>query len=542
MNRRSRRVGRAAIFAPLLLTATLALGVYRLTPHVGEADTPVSSAALRRHLEAIADKPRPAGSAALADARDYVVGELRTLGYEPQVEASDATVGGRSVALSNIICRLSADAASDGDGLLVACHLDSVPAGPGAGDDAAAVAALLETARLLRDVPGRVRDVVFLVTDGEELGLLGATAWVERHPDRMGCRRLLNFDARGTGGPAVMFETCGRPRRLLDAFFSASPQPATSSVASAVYERMPNGTDLNVFRDAGFDGLNFAFIDGLSNYHTSRDDLAHLSPATALHQAAQMFAVARRAATADDAGAADGGRLIYFDVLSRVVVRYPTTWAWPLAGLAVVTTLIAVVRLRPRPSAVAVGVAKLAAHGVATVGVIFLVTRLPVDKLTHRWTWLALAATVLLSAAGVPWLVGRRPRDRRGWAAAVLVFLAASTLAATAAFGPGSYIPLVPSLAGSLAVLVVSRRPPRHATQAVAAALTTIVVLPLAWLAALALTVKLLVIPAVLVVLVTWTWAASLDPILPRARGGRLAISAGCLLASLTAFAVVYLA
>lgn len=60
--------------------------------------------------------------------------------------------------------------------------------GPGASDDAAAVAAMLETVRALGDVELR-NDLVFLMTDGEEDGVLGAEAFVRntRSAARAGC-------------------------------------------------------------------------------------------------------------------------------------------------------------------------------------------------------------------------------------------------------------------------------------------------------------------------------------------------------------------
>ena len=54
---------------------------------------------------------------------------------------------------------------------MLAGHFDSVPPGPGASDDGAAVAAILEIARMLRDQPPSRNDVILLFTDGEELGM-----------------------------------------------------------------------------------------------------------------------------------------------------------------------------------------------------------------------------------------------------------------------------------------------------------------------------------------------------------------------------------
>jgi len=54
--------------------------------------------------------------------------------------------------------------------------------GPGAADDGAAVAAVLETVRALRTQAPLRNDLVVLLIDGEENGLLGAQAVVRDDP------------------------------------------------------------------------------------------------------------------------------------------------------------------------------------------------------------------------------------------------------------------------------------------------------------------------------------------------------------------------
>ena len=66
---------------------------------------------------------------------------------------------------------------------------------------------MLETLRALKAGPPLDRDVIALLTDGEESGCLGARVFVTEHPwaDEVGI--VLNFDARGNSGPSIMFET-----------------------------------------------------------------------------------------------------------------------------------------------------------------------------------------------------------------------------------------------------------------------------------------------------------------------------------------------
>ena len=91
--------------------------------------------------------------------------------------------------------------------MLLAAHYDSVPAGPGAGDDGVGVASVLEIARVLRQLPALRHPIILLIDEGEEAGLLGARLFVAEHPAARTVRAVVNLDARGDSGPSLMFET-----------------------------------------------------------------------------------------------------------------------------------------------------------------------------------------------------------------------------------------------------------------------------------------------------------------------------------------------
>ncbi|TDD83588.1 M28 family peptidase [Actinomadura darangshiensis] len=90
---------------------------------------------------------------------------------------------------------------------LPAAHYDSAAMGPGASDDGAPVAAIRETARALREHGPLRNDLVLLLPDGEEDGVLGAEAFAREHSLGRAKGVLLNFEARGAGGPMLLFET-----------------------------------------------------------------------------------------------------------------------------------------------------------------------------------------------------------------------------------------------------------------------------------------------------------------------------------------------
>src|SRR5687768_12292191 len=138
-------------------------------------DTAFSAERAMRHVEQIAQRPHPMGTADHDRVRDYIVGQLSSLGLTPQVQQATA-IGSRdrqAGQVQNILARLPGSA-QNGKALLVMVHYDGIEAGPSASDDAAGCAALLETLRALRALNRPLKnDVVALFTDGEESGPLG---------------------------------------------------------------------------------------------------------------------------------------------------------------------------------------------------------------------------------------------------------------------------------------------------------------------------------------------------------------------------------
>jgi hypothetical protein len=88
----------------------------------------------------------------------------------------------------------------------------------GAIDNASGVAALLETARRLSRAPPLDRDIYFLATTGEELGLLGATAFTENPPLPLGqIVAAFNIDSIALAPAGTPLGIVGRGKTSLDA-------------------------------------------------------------------------------------------------------------------------------------------------------------------------------------------------------------------------------------------------------------------------------------------------------------------------------------
>ena len=315
----------------LLLALAIVLAAFALhTPSPRPADArPADFSATRAlaDVRAIAQQPHPMGSPAQARAQAYLLSRMASLGLEPQARPF---VSGKGPGRNLLGVLPGRDRAAPA--LLLMAHADSVPAGPGAADDGAGVAAVLETVRALSLRP-RQRDVMVLLTDGEELGTLGAHAFFSSDPAQTRVGMTINLEARGDRGRAVMFETHPDAAPLVALLAQAGALSGASSLMPDLYRRLPNGTDLTEAIASGHQGLNFAFFSGFDAYHSPLDTAARLDPGTLQDIGDKVLKVATALA---DAPALPGraSDQPYADVLGGLILRYPAWGGWALIVLA----------------------------------------------------------------------------------------------------------------------------------------------------------------------------------------------------------------
>ena len=299
-------------------------------------------------LRQLADRPRPLGGAASDRARDLLAAKLKRLGFEVRV---DHAVGGTAWEGDAVFGRVD-DVVATLPGrrstgrVVLAAHYDSVPGGPGASDDAAQVAGIVETARALAADRAHRNDVTLVLTDGEEEGLLGAEAYARAHPSR-GADVVLNWEARGTGGPSLMFETSAGNARLISVYADAAPHTTGDSSMVDAYRYLPNNTDLTEFKQHGYLGLNSANIEGAAWYHTPGDNLSHVDLGTLQEHGDNMVALARAFADTDLSTMRARSDTVYTHLFG-VMIRYPAWWGWVLAASAVALCAAAVIVARRR--------------------------------------------------------------------------------------------------------------------------------------------------------------------------------------------------
>jgi hypothetical protein len=441
------------VVVALVLGALAAVSLLALEPPDPlSASAPASEFSAERafsHVEQIAERPHPVGSPANAEVRDYLVGQLEDLGLRPTVQQATSArtmEGTASIArVHNIHARIPGSSPT-GHVVLVA-HYDSVPRGPGAADDGAGVAAILEIARAITSDSQPRNDIDIVFTDAEEPWLLGAQAFVR--DDRLDPRRsvVLNLEARGTSGPALMFQSSSENASVIPALASVQ-RPITSSGWEACYQLLPGDTDFTVFRNAGFAGMNFAFFDGSARYHTPEDSPTNFDHASLQHMGSTVLATARKFA-GQDLGAPRGGSLTYFTVLGELV-HYPQSLAVSLAVLAAVVfvaTLLYARRRGVRIRGVGLAAASFLALLVVTMALgmgTWQVLRLLNPGYgsfhtgdTYQPEWYATGLLALTAALNVAWyLMMRRRAPEEIILATWAWFLVLAIL--TAAFVPGA--------------------------------------------------------------------------------------------------------
>lgn len=326
-----------------LVTALLVfVSFYQITPPdvvpSSAPPTEFSSARAMQHLEVIAQKPRPMGSLEHAKERDYLLQQLTAMGLSPEVQKTTAVNqmwanSFPAATVENIIARLNG--VDNSKAVMISGHYDSVAVSAGASDNGAALAAMLETLRALREGPPLKNDLIFLFTDGEENGLLGATAFVEDYAGAKDVGVVFNFEARGSGGPTIMFETSTDNGWLIKELAAAAPYPVANSLSYEIYRRLPNDTDLTVFKKAGLAGLNFAYIKDVNHYHTRLDSLDNIDERSLQHHGSYALALARHFGDLNIEQTKQSNA-VYFSTLGSILVYYSVGWVTPLMSLNLV--------------------------------------------------------------------------------------------------------------------------------------------------------------------------------------------------------------
>ena len=297
------------------------------------------------HLKKITKEPHYVGSNEHKNIQKYIVSELQKMGFETEIQIQSAINKKWFAATTseNIIAKLKGTGSEKA--LLLLTHYDSNPhSSLGASDAGSGVVTILEGLRaFLAKNETPKNDLIILISDAEELGLLGAQAFVDKHPWTKDIGLVLNFEARGSGGPSYMLmETNGKNSKLLSEFLAAKPNfPAANSLMYSIYKKLPNDTDLTIFReDANINGFNFAFIGDHFDYHTAQDSYERLDKESLLHQADYFTTSLNYFSNSDLTNLTSEEDFVFVNFPIIKLATYPFSWVLPMIILCSLLFLI----------------------------------------------------------------------------------------------------------------------------------------------------------------------------------------------------------
>lgn len=245
-----------------------------------------------------------------AAVREYLVQRLEQLGADTVMQYRyDSLTGPKNKHVVytfdavNVLAEFAPADIQDPTYLLMVAHYDSRYSQPmpkdtvwsyGAADDGYGVSVILETvSQALKYRQDWKQGIKVLFTDAEEVGMMGMTAIWENDKevfDNVGF--MINIEARGPWGPALLFETCPGNEKVMDLYAKAAKYPFTYSLTTVVYGFMPNFTDFTIVKDE-IPGMNFSTIADINHYHTDLDNFSNISTKSIQHYGAQIEPLTR---------------------------------------------------------------------------------------------------------------------------------------------------------------------------------------------------------------------------------------------------------
>lgn len=319
--------GRAAfLLLVILLSAFAALAPIfprRITPASAPPDVFSAQRALA-HLPVIAREEHTDGSPAQMLVRDYLVQQLTDLGLEVQVQQTRR--------IENVVARLPGTAPSGA--VLLQAHYDSY-GGPGAADNGAGVAALLEIMRAFAAGTTPRNDIIALFDDGEEIpdAFTGTKAFVHEHPWMADVKVAIGMDTAVRGFVAID-DTGPNNGWLVQVLARAHTGGVWSSLGGG------GGYDTLPFRQAGVRVLELEDNYPFHEQHTPADVPEIVNPGSVQQLGEQALSVARELSGLD-LSQTSGEQETYLYVPLLGLAHYPQAWALPLAVVAAVLLVIA---------------------------------------------------------------------------------------------------------------------------------------------------------------------------------------------------------
>ena len=327
----------------VLVAAFLAYGLFTMPSPEGVDEEGFSSARVLKDIDAISKEHHSvAHPEERTQVRDYLVNRLRESGADTvKIFSYDSLVGPKNRHVEytfdahNILAEFSPanDTSGQATQLMLIAHYDSRYShlfardtvwSYGAADDGYGVGVILETvSQLIKERDEWKQGVKVLFTDAEEVGMMGMSAmWENDRNEFDNVGLVVNVEARGTWGPALLFETCPGSEKVMDLYASAASYPYTYSLSTLVYRFLPNFTDYTIIKDS-IPGVNFSTVADINHYHTHLDNFSNVSEKSIQHYGSQILPLAREYVLNGD----------YSDVNAMKADSDPVSFTIPVLGL-----------------------------------------------------------------------------------------------------------------------------------------------------------------------------------------------------------------
>lgn len=298
------------LFVAVVVSGLLAYGLFtRPAPKPVDAEG-FSSARVAKDIEVISQEPHSvAHPQERAAVREYLVERLNGLGADTvQLFEYDSLVGPENKHVIytfdavDVLAEFSpVSKVEDPTYLMLIAHYDSrfstiMPKDTvlsyGAADDGYGLGIILETVgQALKYRQEWNQGIKVLFTDAEEVGVKGMNAiWENDREVFEDVGFIINVEARGPWGPALLFETAPGNEKVMDLYAESADCPFTYSLTTVVYSLMPAFTDFNVVKN-DIPGMNFSTVADINHYHTDLDNYSNISEKTIQHYGAQIVPV-----------------------------------------------------------------------------------------------------------------------------------------------------------------------------------------------------------------------------------------------------------
>jgi len=287
------------------------------------------------------NKPHPVNSIENIHVRDNIINILKQYGYQPKIQKKKICKSEHGFVTCMVVENIIAIRLGESNkAIMLAAHYDSLGAGVGASDNGSGVGVILEIARIFKQKKLK-NSLILLFSDAEEEGLMGATAFVKELPVEQDIAVVLNLETRGTTGMSVMFETSSNNHWLIEILSKALKNPVANSAFYEAYKLMPNSTDFAIFKKQGIAGLNFAYADYVSRYHTSNDSLEYLDSSSIQHHGDNIHSMT---SVLLDMELSNKSNLdaSYIDIFSEKIVYWPKSYSLYLSISSLLVVLLSV--------------------------------------------------------------------------------------------------------------------------------------------------------------------------------------------------------